>query len=77
MENSEEIHAGNQERIFAEVPVFSVAIKKAEAECKVARIQTILKASDKSWQVAAWWLELAYNPMIEDLFVSGGGPAGI
>ena len=41
----------------AEKSVFSVAIKKAEAECKVARIQTILKASDKSWQAAAWWLE--------------------
>lgn len=40
-----------------EKSVFSVAIKKAEAECKVARIQTILKASDKSWQAAAWWLE--------------------
>ena len=40
-----------------EKPVFSVAIKKAEAECKVARIQTILKASEKSWQAAAWWLE--------------------
>lgn len=40
-----------------EKPAFSVAIKKAEAECKVARIQTVLKASDKSWQAAAWWLE--------------------
>ena len=40
-----------------EKSVFSVAIKKAEAECKVARIQTILKASKKSWQAAAWWLE--------------------
>ena len=40
-----------------EKPVFSVALKKAEAECKVARIQTILKASEKSWQAAAWWLE--------------------
>jgi len=41
----------------SEKSVFSVAIKKAETECKVARIQTILKASDKSWQAAAWWLE--------------------
>lgn len=40
-----------------EKSVFSVALKKAEAECKVARIATILKASDKSWQAAAWWLE--------------------
>ena len=40
-----------------EKSVFSVALKKAEAECKVARIQTVLKASDKSWQAAAWWLE--------------------
>ena len=40
-----------------EKPVFSVAIKKAEAECKAARIATILKASEKSWQAAAWWLE--------------------
>ena len=40
-----------------EKSVFSVAIKKAEAECKVARIATILKASEKSWQAAAWWLE--------------------
>ncbi len=37
--------------------MFSVALKKAEAECKVARIATILKASEKSWQAAAWWLE--------------------
>jgi len=44
-----------------EKSVFSVAIKKAEAECKVARIQTILKASDKSWQAAAWWLERQYG----------------
>ena len=44
-----------------EKSVFSVAIKKAEAECKVARIQTILKASDKSWQAAAWWLERRYG----------------
>ncbi len=40
-----------------EKSVFSVALKKAEAECKVARIATILKASEKSWQAAAWWLE--------------------
>ncbi len=38
-----------------------VAIKKAEIECKVARIQTTLKASDKSWQAAAWWLERRYG----------------
>ncbi len=31
----------------SEKPVFSVAIKKAEAECKVARIVTVLKASKK------------------------------
>jgi len=41
----------------SEKSAFSVAIKKAEAECKAARIATILKASDKSWQAAAWWLE--------------------
>ena len=40
-----------------EKSVFSVAIKKAEAECKAARIATILKAAEKSWQAAAWWLE--------------------
>ena len=40
-----------------EKPVFSVALKKAEAECKAARIATVLKASEKSWQAAAWWLE--------------------
>lgn len=40
-----------------EKSAFSVALKKAEAECKAARIQTILKASEKSWQAAAWWLE--------------------
>ena len=34
----------------SEKSVFSVAIKKAEAECKAARIATILKASEKSWQ---------------------------
>ena len=45
----------------SEKSVFSVAIKKAEVECKVARIQTVLKASDKSWQAAAWWLERRYG----------------
>jgi hypothetical protein len=40
-----------------EKSVFSVALKKAEAECKAARIATVLKASEKSWQAAAWWLE--------------------
>lgn len=40
-----------------EKPAFSVAIKKAEAECKADRIATVLKASEKSWQAAAWWLE--------------------
>ncbi len=40
-----------------EKSAFSVALKKAEAECKAARIATILKASEKSWQAAAWWLE--------------------
>jgi hypothetical protein len=45
----------------SEKSVFSVAIKRAEAECKVARIQTVLKASDKSWQAAAWWLERRYG----------------
>jgi hypothetical protein len=41
----------------SEKSVFSVALKKAEAECKAARIATVLKASEKSWQAAAWWLE--------------------
>ena len=38
----------------SEKSVFSVALKKAEAECKAARIATVLKASEKSWQAAAW-----------------------
>lgn len=45
----------------SEKSVFSVAIKKAEVECKAARIATILKASEKSWQAAAWWLERRYG----------------
>lgn len=42
---------------FAE---FSEAIKKAEMKCKAERIATIFKASEKSWQAAAWWLERRY-----------------
>lgn len=39
---------------------FSDAIKKAEVECKAGRIVIILRAADKSWQAAAWFLERRY-----------------
>lgn len=38
-------------------PEFSDAIKKAEAMCKAVRIALVLKAGQKSWQAAAWYLE--------------------
>lgn len=36
---------------------FSAAIKKAEAECANECAATVMKASRKTWQAAAWWLE--------------------
>ena len=37
--------------------VFVRDIKKARAEAVAQHIATVLKASEKSWQAAAWWLE--------------------
>ena len=58
-------HGGNQLRNLPNVAdgetcVFC-GLKKAEAECKAARIATVLKASEKSWQAAAWWLERRFS----------------
>ena len=33
------------------------AVKKAEADAVVRNVAIIQKAANKSWQVAAWWLE--------------------
>lgn len=41
-------------RIF---PIFSDAVKKAEAEAELSSVQTIRKAAADTWQAAAWWLE--------------------
>lgn len=40
---------------------FSEPIKKAEQECKARNIAIILKAAEKSWQAAAWYLERRYH----------------
>ena len=40
---------------------FRKPIKKAERECKARNIAIILKASEKSWQAAAWYLERRYS----------------
>ena len=39
---------------------FSEALKKAEADFKAALRSRIIKASDTSWQAAAWMLERLY-----------------
>src|SRR3989344_4098302 len=39
---------------------FSDALEKAEAACKAVRIALILRAGEKSWQAAAWYLERRY-----------------
>jgi hypothetical protein len=40
-----------------EHPEFDVDIKRAEAMCKQDKIDIIFKASEETWQAAAWWLE--------------------
>ncbi len=42
-------------------PEFSEDIEKADALCKQTRVATILVASKKSWQAAAWYLERRYK----------------
>lgn len=37
--------------------VFCAAVKKAEADAEVRMVATIIKASQETWQAAAWWLE--------------------
>lgn len=36
---------------------FRDAVEKAEADAEVRHVAIITKASEKSWQAAAWWLE--------------------
>lgn len=36
---------------------FSEQIRQKEIECKLGHIRNIKKASEKSWQASAWWLE--------------------
>lgn len=36
---------------------FLEAVQKAEAAAEVRAVATIIRASDKQWQAAAWWLE--------------------
>ena len=44
-----------------EKPEFSESIKKAHAKYKEQLIARVKKASDKSWQAAAWILERRYK----------------
>jgi hypothetical protein len=36
---------------------FADAVKKAEAQAEVKMVATVVQASTKQWQAAAWWLE--------------------
>lgn len=40
---------------------FSEQIRQKQIECKLGHIRNIKKASDKSWQASAWWLERKYK----------------
>lgn len=40
---------------------FSEQIRQKEIECKRKHIKNIEKASEKSWQASAWWLERKYK----------------
>ncbi|MEY2640856.1 MAG: hypothetical protein RL150_249 [Candidatus Parcubacteria bacterium] len=40
---------------------FSEQIRQKEIECKRRHIKNIEKASEKSWQASAWWLERKYK----------------
>ncbi len=40
---------------------FSEQMRQKEIECKLSHIQNIKKASEKSWQASAWWLERKYK----------------
>ncbi|HEY0908428.1 MAG TPA: hypothetical protein VGE35_03720 [Candidatus Paceibacterota bacterium] len=40
---------------------FSEQIRQKEIECKRKHIRNIEKASEKSWQASAWWLERKYK----------------
>jgi len=40
---------------------FSEQIRQKEIECKLSHIKNIKRASEKSWQASAWWLERKYK----------------
>lgn len=40
---------------------FSEQIRQKEIECKRKHIKNIERASEKSWQASAWWLERKYK----------------
>jgi len=40
---------------------FSEQIRQKQIECKLGHIRNIKKASEKSWQASAWWLERKYK----------------
>lgn len=40
---------------------FSEQIRQKEIECKFTHIKNIKRASEKSWQTSAWWLERKYK----------------
>lgn len=40
---------------------FSEQIRQKQIECKLWHIQNIKRASEKSWQASAWWLERKYK----------------
>ncbi len=40
---------------------FSEQIRQKQIECKLWHIRNIKRASEKSWQASAWWLERKYK----------------
>jgi transposase len=39
---------------------FAKAVKKAERDSEAQHVGVIVRASEKTWQAAAWWLERKY-----------------
>ena len=55
------IHEATYYRWLNRFGEFREAIEKAEAVSEAKRVQVILKASEKSWQAAAWYLERKHH----------------
>jgi len=39
---------------------FSEEMRKKDIQCKMDHIKIVLRAAEKTWQAAAWWLERRY-----------------